>query len=247
MNKTPEIDISKDVIEINETTLKHYEDRNEAELVGTLIKKTKLDQFWSLTVLTTAGRNRDLGSFISVKVAKDYPGIEELREKTRISVKGRLRNRPVYRNGKDSKPEYIAYIDATEVKEAISAMEEAFGIKGRSFGNSYNQVILTGTVSRMVQTNRNSARVTLTINENKKNRLIETVFYARNNMKSILPILAIGNRVCAIAEVQNYKKELGKSYTVNGKTIVKQTTIQDDTPENPALVRNIVILDVSEI
>ena len=246
--KIPEVNISNDVLEIKDRSSKHFDDKNAAEIVGTLIKKKEFDSFYSLTVLTTAGRNRDLNSFVTVKVPKTISGIEDLQEKTRVHVSGILRNRPVYRNGRENKPEYSAYIQAVEVSEAKSAMEEAFGIKGRSFGNSYNQIVLTGTITRMIQTNRNTARLTILMREHdKKERLVETVFYARNNLRKLLPTLAIGNRICAVAEIQNYRKEPGKSYTVNGKSIVKTTDITTDTAEDPVFVRNVVILDISEV
>lgn len=247
-DKIPQVDISKDTIEIKDASKKHYDDKNEVTVVGTLIKKTETNNGYLLSVMTTAGRDRDLVSFVTVKVSKDDEYVKTVKEKTRVEVKGILRNRPVFTHGRDEKPEYIPYVQASVVSDAKSAMEEAFGIKGRSFGESYNKVILTGTVTRMVQLNRFSARITIrTQEEDKKERIVETVFFARNNLKKLLPMLAIGNKVCAIAEIQNYRKLPGKSYTVNGKVITKQTDITQDAGESPVYVHNVVILDINEV
>lgn len=245
-HETPEVTVTEEEIVINEKALKHYDDKNEATVVGTLVKKRELDSFSILTVITTSGRNRDINSLVNVRVPKDI-SLDSIAEKTRIQVKGKLRCRPVLKNGDNARPVYEAYIQATSVEPAKSAMEEAFGIKGRSFGESYNQIMLTGTVCRMTQTNRNTIRLAIAIRESgEKERIIEALFYARNNMRKVLPLVMAGNKICAIAEIQNYKKDPGKSYTVNGKTVVRKENV-DPAPGEPIYVKNVVLLDVNEV
>lgn len=246
-NETPVVNTENEKIEIVEKTNKHFDDRNESTVTGTLVSKWDNEKFSILTVLTTAGRNRDITSVITVRVPKEVP-MEGIDLKKRITVKGHLRCRPVRdKKNPEARPTYEPYIQATSVEVARSAMEEAFGIKGRNFGESYNQTVLTGTVTKMTQTNRNTVRVTISVKEpGEKERFIEAVFYARNNMKKILPIVSAGNKICAIAELQNYKKDPMKSYTVSGKTVVRKEEVKPE-PGEPIYVKNIVFLDVNEI
>ncbi len=239
-----EVDITNDTVVITEKTMQHFDDKNEATIIGTCIGKKECKNFSLLTVLTTAGRTKDLTSAISVRVSNNLT-IPENILKARVEIAGKLRSRPVKRDGEE-KTSYENYIEATSVSLAKSAMEEAFGLKGRSFGASYNSVLLTGTVSRMLQLNRNTAKITICVREAKqKERLVEGVFYARNNMKSLLPMIAAGNKICAVAELQNFKKDPMKSYTVNGKTMVKKEVVSEDA--KPEYVKNVVFLDINEV
>lgn len=246
-HKTPSVNTENKELEVLETAVKHYDDRNESTVTGTLVSKKETESFSILSVLTTTGRNRDITSTIAVRVPKSV-SLDGIELKNRITVKGRLRCRPVKnKNDKNAKAVHEPYIHAESVEIAKSAMEEAFGIKGRNFGDSFNSTILTGTVARMTQTNRNTVRLTLSIKEpGEKERFIEAVFYARNNMKQVLPLVAAGNRICAIAEVQNYKKDPGKSYTVSGKTVLRKEEVAPQ-PGEALYVKNIVLLDVSEV
>ena len=234
-------------IEIVSEGKQHLDDRNEATVVGTLIKLTKGERRSYLTVLCSAGYNRDITSFVKISAPNELVG-EDITEKSRVTIKGELRSRPVLRNKEDknAKPEFEAYVEAFEISKTKSEMEETFGLKGRDYGPSENRVILVGTVAKMFQVNRNTARIMLvTKTEKGKPRYIETVFYARSNLKKFLPVIAAGNRVCAIAEIQNYKKDPAKHYTVNGKSILRK----EENPEevaNPIYVKNVVLIDVKE-
>lgn len=244
---TPMVNVDNQTFEVTETALKHYDDRNESTVTGTLIARRDNDSFSILQILTTTGRNRDITSTITVRVPKDV-SLDGIEPKKRITVKGHLRCRPVKdKNNANARPVHEPYIHATGVEIAKSAMEEAFGIKGRNFGDSFNSTILTGTVTKMTQTNRNTVKLTLSIKEpGEKERFIEAIFYARNNMKRVLPIVAAGNKICAIAEVQNYKKDPGKSYTISGKTVVRKEEVAPQ-PGETIYVKNIVLLDVNEV
>lgn len=246
-HNTPTVNTENKELEVIEKTVNHFDDRNESTVVGTLISKHEGKSFTILTVLTTTGRNRDITSAINVRVPSSI-SLEGIELKNRITVKGHLRCRPIKdKNDETAKPVHEPYIQATSVEITKSAMEEAFGIKGRNFGDSYNNTLLTGTVARMTQTNRNTVRITLSIREpGEKERFIEAVFYARNNMKRVLPLVAAGNKVCAIAEVQNYKKEPGKSYTVSGKTVIRKEEVAPQ-PGETIQVKNIVLLDINEV
>ncbi len=239
------IDSKEADVEIISEGKQHLDDRNEATVIGTLIKISKGDTRSSLTVLTSAGINRDIASFVRVSIPTELL-TDNITEKSRVTIKGELRSRPVFRNGKDAKPDYEAYVDAKDISLTKGEMEETFGIKGRDYGPSKNRVILVGTVAKMFQVNRNTARITVTTKtDNGKPRFIETVFYARSNLKKFLPVIAAGNRICAIAEIQNYKKDPAKHYTVSGKTILRK----EENPEeklNPIYVKNVVLLDVKE-
>ena len=243
----PSVNTENKEIEVIESTTKHYDDKNESIVTGTLIYRRDLNTFSILSVLTTTGRNRDITSTITVRVPNTI-SLEGIELKNRITVKGHLRCRPVKnREDENARPTHEPYIQATSVEITKSDMEEAFGIKGRAFGDSYNKTFLTGTVAKMVQSNRNTVRLTLSIKEpGEKERFIEAVFYTRNNSKMILPLVAAGNRICAVAEVQNYKKDPGKSYTISGKTVVRKEEVAPQ-PGESIYVKNIVLLDVNEV
>lgn len=245
-HETPVVTMTDEDLVITEKTVKHYDDRNETELTGTVVFKKEGENYSIISILTTAGRNRDINSMISVKVPNTI-SLEDIDLKKRVTVRGSLRCRPVHRNGENERPVYEPFVQAKSVEIAKSALEEAFGIKGRNFGDSFNKTIITGTVTKMVQTNRNTIRLTIAVREpGEKERLIEAVFYARNNMRQVLPLVMAGNKICAIAEIQNYKKEPGKSYTINGKTIARKEDVAPAPGEN-IYVKNVVLLDVSEV
>lgn len=208
-------------------SVKHYDDRNEVELEGTLVSRYDLPTVSLLTVLTSTGRNKENTSDISVVVTG------ELKEKTadlkkgqRIHVTGEVRTKMQL---KDNEKTYRGEVLAKTVELAKSAMEEEFGLSGRVYDQSYNKVILTGTVARYMQVNKSVAKVVLQIKSGKKTRYIETTLFARNNLKKLIPQLLVGNRLCMLCEMQSSKKE--------GKT-------EDD---KPTYFKNIIVLDLKEV
>lgn len=206
--------------EVTVETVKHYEDANRAEVEGTMVSRYDAGKTALLTILVTTGREKNETSGITVVATGDlYERAIAIKEGRRVKVTGAMRTVPDRKNPGF----YTCQVYAKELEEAKSQLEEEFDIKGRVYDQSYNRVFVTGTVSRLIQINRNYIKVVIQVKDD-KTRYIEGSLIARN-MKNVIPHVMVGSRICAVLEMRSTKKE------VDGKPVYRKDAYIVDMKE----------------
>ena len=235
---------------IETETVKHYEDKNYVEMEGTLIKTFETGNAILLTVLTTTGRKHDQTTGITVRVVdeelKDLVKALNVPSKIRVTGKLRTRQKTVF-----ERIIYDPVVYADTIENPVSELEKQFGLEGRSTGASYNKIVLAGMVTKMTQINRNVIRAVIGIDDNSREKpvYIETVLYARNNLKKLVSEMLVGNRVCLIAEYQSVEAGVKNPILANVKNGEVVAANTDDISRKPKKVfyNNIVVQDIKEV
>ena len=207
--------------EVTVETVKHYEDTNRAEIEGTMVSRFDAGKAVLLTILVTTGREKNETSGITVVATGDlYEKAVAIKEVRRVKVTGEMRTIPDRKNPGF----YTCQVFAKELEEAKSQLEEEFDIKGRVYDQSFNRVFVVGTVSRLIQINRNYIKVVIQVKSDKKTRYIEGSLIARN-MKNVIPHVMVGSRICAVLEMRSTKKE------IDGKPVFRKDAYIVDMKE----------------
>ena len=191
----------------SEVTVQGYpavKDTNKVLIEGRLIHVFTSPRTTLLTVMTMTGWDRNMPSAISITVPP------ELKEQAlALNIKDVIKVEGVYRtvirtNKETGEKQYVYNVTARSLEKAKSDLEALTGIEGgRSYGASYNKVILVGDIARTSQVRKGTTQITLKTSVPGSDRAFyaDARLYAKN-MKKLAPQLIVGNHICLIGEIQ---------------------------------------------
>ncbi len=184
-------------------TKDHHPDSNRFQAHGIIVHRFDRGNVSIFTIKTATGRNHEVDSYINITFFKETleKSGSEFKVGDHVIVNGKFKSfRPKNENT------FKTSIVGSDIQHNESDMERLFGVKGRVHGATYNKAIITGEITKNTMVKRGLFKLVIRTKDGENTDYINCTLFAKNP-KSVASQIVVGNKICALGEVQTWKKE----------------------------------------